>query len=227
MSTLCRVVCCLCLYVIISVGKCYALEIVTPPQNTKVNPGDVVTIEVVPSPGEEIGVIYFDGLFGEKMYLPPYIYRHKIGPQDLGNILIDIFSLKPESAGPFERADDAFSSSAELHLISTLPDSVKLEKLSVWPTTLILYKLPDTGVDPRRKQIFETEDLSVGGLFSDGYKRSVTYSSGTTYKSSDVGIVTVDTEGTATARKPGRAKIVIANSGKEVSVDVIVKEKDH
>ena len=99
----------------------YAIEILVPPQNTVVHPGDVIVIQVVPSIGEIIGKVYFGGLFGKQIESPPYVYHFTVGPKDIGEIKLSIFAIKPESAGPFATADDYFSSSVELNLISTLP----------------------------------------------------------------------------------------------------------
>ena len=224
MSVLCKVfVAYLALLVVTPLGQCQALELVSPPQNTQVHPGEVISIQVAPSPGEEIGVVYFDGLFGEKIYNQPYIYQHKIGPQDVGNILIDIFSLKPENSGPFKSADDYYSSSVELHLISTLPASVMLEKITIEPSPIYITMLPVNDPDAND---WATERLRISGIYSDGEEREISASVlGTTYTSSDKNIATVDSEGTVVAQKVGRARITVRNAGKEASADVIIVAK--
>lgn len=202
-------------------GNCYGLTITKPPTGSVFHSGDKVLVNVEPSANESLqGVFIFTGKLG-------YSTIDMFAPYEL-EFVVDHDFVGTDKIVASGKMVDGKTVETEVEFKVVLPDSVRLVSLSVWPTTLILYKLPESVIDARRKQVFETEDLSVGGVFSDGYKRSVTSaSSGTTYQSSDEGIVTVDSEGLAMAKKAGRAKIVITNNGKEISVNVIVKEKDH
>lgn len=164
---------CLLLLLEYSSSSLWALELISPPQNTVVHPGDTVTIKVVPSLGERIGRVYFDGLFGTKVDAPPYEYKYVVGPQDIGNIKIDIFAMKPESDGPFASPDAQFSSEVVLKLISTLPSTVTLQSIQASPKLMFLYKLPE-GSDPDDVRFAEMKSLSVSGLYSDGVKREIT-----------------------------------------------------
>lgn len=195
----------------------YSMEIVEPKVGEVFSPGAKLRVVVRPAAGERIlsvGIgfdeLQFDGS------LNAFVREYPI----------------PNNANPgeLEFKVEALTESKEIITATrkfsvALPSSVRLEGLEVDPAFLLLQMLP-SGSDPKKTKIYETERIGVAGVYSDGYKRDIASSLlGTTYKSSDESIVTVDSEGLAIAKKVGRTKIVITNGGKEVSVNVIVKEK--
>lgn len=195
----------------------WAIELVSPPQNAVVHPGDTITIKVVPSPGERIGRVYFGGLGGAKIDVPPYEYQYQIGPHDVGDFILDIFAIKPESDGPFASADEQFSSSIELHLKSSLSPNVKLQSIILDPRQGSLYLEPE---------IARTKQLGVGGVFSDGVQRSIKGSAfGNTYKSNNEKVVTVDSEGVLHAVSVGKAIVMVKNGDKTAQITVNVYSK--
>lgn len=195
----------------------WAIELVTPPQNSVVHPGDIITIRVVPSPGERVGRVYFGGLGGAKVEIPPYEYQYQIGPHDVGDLKIDIFAIKPESDGPFASSEEQFSSSIELNLRSTLSPTVHLQSIEVDSSQGFLFLEPEA---------LRTKIIGVAGIFSDGVKKTIKgSSSGTTYKSNDERVVTVDAEGVLHAVGIGKAIITIKNGDKTAQTRVEVKAK--
>ncbi len=96
--------------------------------------------------------------------------------------------------------------------VTVLAPDVTLESIEIVNDAVAL----DAGGD--------TEPLRVVGLFSDGETYDLTArASGTTYTSSDEGVVTVSPDGLATAVAGGTATITAANGGRTASVQVRVQ----
>jgi len=88
---------------------------------------------------------------------------------------------------------------------------------------MILYKAP-ADLNPDDKKTLEERQITVAGIYSDGFNRQITSSSmGTTYTSSDEKIVKVDSEGKVTPQALGTANITIRNGKYSATVKVIVK----
>jgi hypothetical protein len=204
---------------VINVG---AFEITSPSQYTEVHPRDVVLIKVQLSPGEQVSGIYFD-TFAKEITSPHYEYQYKIGPNQLGNIVVTIIAIKPESEGPFATADDAFASTAALHLKSTLPSTAKIQSLRADsdfnPIFFSIKKDMSSG-----NYIQKTSELRVYAKYSDGIERSASSAStGTTYSSSDEKILTIDANGLMAALSPGKVKITIKNGDYMIVLDATIK----
>ena len=108
-------------------------------------------------------------------------------------------------------------------IVSKLPSDVVVTEIGILDKLMVLYKLPPDG-KPEDIARFETDQIKVTGLYSDGAKRSLTSSvTGTTYKSSNEKIVTVSPEGKVTAQQIGKAKITVRNDKLAVVIDIIVK----
>ena len=70
-------------------------------------------------------------------------------------------------------------------------------------------------------------ELPVVGIFSDGVARQIRFeSTGTTYKSSDQNVVTINPDGLLRLVGNGTATITATNRGKEASLEVIVEVND-
>jgi hypothetical protein len=194
-----------------------ALTITTPTPGRKFSPGDKVVVRVNTEINEDIlGVFIFTYKLGYSTIamMPPYVLEFVIDETFTGKDKI-VASGKLSNGKMIE---------TEVEFEVVLPLSIKLENLTIDPSSLFLQKLPINS-DPNKIIIYGTEHIGVAGIYSDGYKRDISSaSSGTIYRSSDESIVAVDSEGLATAKNAGRAKIFISNSGKEISVDAIVKE---
>ena len=185
-----------------------AIEIQTPSQGTIVHPGDKVKIRVVPSPGETLGGVLIGGIGEDVITTPPYEYDYQVDPKTVGKITIRIVGVTP---------DEQISSTVDLNLIVALPSTVTLQSITVDPSQGILFLEPD---------VLKTKEIGVGGVYSDGVKRSIKGSSfGTTYQSSDENVVTVDAEGVLHAIAAGKATITIKNGGKTAKTQVEVRAK--
>jgi hypothetical protein len=156
--------------------------------------------------------------------VPPYEYSYKIGPNQLGAIVISIMALKPETAGPFATVDDEFSSEKELHLNSTLASTVKIQNLRAKfiRDEITFYLKQDNATG---NYLPRTERLRVYAMYSDGVERDVSYASaGTTYTSSDASVLTINAEGLMTALKPGNVKITVTSGGKNIIKDATISK---
>ena len=82
-------------------------------------------------------------------------------------------------------------------------------------------------VDPSSFHFFRSgahTQLTVKGLYSDDVARDLTKAlTGTTYISSDSGVVTVDSNGDIVSRGNGVATVQVSNSGVSTNVSLIVK----
>jgi hypothetical protein len=200
-----------------SIWTSHALEIVQPEEGQKFVAGATVRVVVKPQADEQwMGVsIGFESLQ----------YNNTIGAY-VREFPVPI----DEELGTYEFKVDALSASKQIVELKRsiniiLPPTVTLKKIEVNPNPAFLYKLP-IGSDPNRVEIFETQDLSVSGIYSDGVQRLITLSSaGTTYASSDEKIVTVDANGKLFAKNVGVVSITIRNNGLKAIVRVIVKAK--
>lgn len=198
------------------VESCYGLTITKPSSGSVFHPGDKVLVKVEPSANENLKAVFiFAGKIG-------YSTIDLFAPYEL-EFVIDNNFVGTDKIVASGKLVDGTIIETEIEFKVVLPATVKLDSLEIDPALLFLQKLP-VGSDPNKIRIYGTERIGVAGVYSDGYKRDIAPSmSGTTYRSSDDSIVIVDSEGLATAKAPGRAKIFISNSGKEVSADVIVK----
>jgi hypothetical protein len=202
------------------VAKLWAFEIVSPAQNTIVHPGDTVLIRVQLSPGEVVGGFYFDA-FHAFIEMPPYEYHYKIGPNQLGDIVIPILAIKPRASGPFATANEAVSSELELHLKSTLSSTVKILSYSVEPPAH--FALHITAPDAQGNIDADQEQIAVYAVYSDGIKREISRAvDGTSYSSNNKTVVKVSADGLATAVGPGTANITIRNGSYKAVIDVLV-----
>ena len=198
-------------------ASAYAVDIVEPTVGKVFYPGSKIRVVVKPALGEKlisVGVGFDEIPFDNSV--SGFVREFPV----------------PNNANPgeLEFKIEALTESKTIVVLTrkirvVLPPTVKMDGLEIDPALLFLQKLP-FGSDPKKERVYGTERIGVAGVYSDGYKRDIASSaSGTKYKSGDESIVTVDAEGLAMGQKAGRAKIIITNSGKEVSVDVIVKEK--
>ncbi len=223
MGTLDKIIISLVLLIMTS-SSAGALELVSPAQYTAVHPGDTIMIVVKPSPGELIGRVFFDYFHGE-VISPPYEYRYTVGPNQLGDITVTMSAMKADSLGPFATDNDAFSSDVDLHLRSTLPSTVKIQRIWAEYTSdkirFYLDKDKKTG-----NYLPDAERLRVYAMYSDGVERDVSSASAsTTYKSSDETVLTLSADGLMTALKPGQVQITITNGDKKIVKNATVLPK--
>jgi len=165
----------------------FALELVSPSQGTEVHPGDTVKVIVVPSPGEEVGSVHFDGLFGGVDETPPYEYEYKIGPRDIGDIVFHIFSLKPFNEEPKDINSVFNHFEVDLRLKSTLPPTTKVVSIGAdftgrKETFLAIARKPN-GELVVTEGTHSTNRLSVGATYSDDVGRNFIDNPDVTYKS--------------------------------------------
>jgi hypothetical protein len=212
------------LFLLLTTTTLWALELVSPPQYTEVHPGDIITIVVKPSPGEQISTVYFDTYSGQ-VDAPPYEYRYTVGPNELGDVIVSMVAAKPASQGPFATNHDAVSSLLDLHLKSALLSTVKVQSLRAeFTSDKIRFYLDKDKVTGN--YIPDAERLRVYGMYSDGIERDVSLATtGTTYTSSDASVLTVSIDGLMAALKPGKVQITITSGGKKLVQDATVFSK--
>ncbi|MBI4697770.1 MAG: Ig-like domain-containing protein [Nitrospirae bacterium] len=197
-------------------STCWGFTITQPKQGTVFHPGDTVTVKTEIASGEQIkAVVFAVSEIGKGIgdLWPPYEYVFTIDPEFVGTA--EILAIA--------KLENGTGIQAKIQITVVLPSNIRLTGIEVDPNPVFLYKmLPNS--DPNDVRIFETKQLGVGGMYSDGIERGLTSSaSGTTYTSSDESIVKVDKEGKMTAQGIGKAKITVMNGKFSKTVDVIVK----
>lgn len=191
----------------------WALTIVSPKEGQVVYQGDRLTVIVKPETGEDwkevlIEIVPMSYNFLTKEYKAEIeIPREKTG-------VINFYVLAYDKSGKeIELKRSLF--------VKMFPNVVL--KSIIIDDYEVMYKLP-SGSSPEEVERVETNQLYFQGMYSDGVKRKIASSaSGTTYTSSDVTIVKVDTEGKMTAQGIGRAKITVKNGNHSATVIVVVK----
>jgi len=195
---------------------CLAFEIIKPTKGTIFKPGDKVIVELKTESSENLKGVWFYTIEMSESDLDfssPYNFEFTVPPKFTGIVII--------VANGKLQDDTHIESKVQIQVL--LPSNITLQGITVDPNPVFLYKmLPNS--DPNDVQIFETKNLGVGGMYSDGVERWIASSAdGTTYTSSDETIVTVDKEGKVTAQKLGKTKITIRNGSYSATVDVVVK----
>ncbi len=176
-----------------------SLQITSPADGTVVSPGQSVTVTVSAS-----GTFLLVALVGEDplgfsqgLSAPPYNFTLTIP----SNIPPDKYAVT--AAGAYAQGESVTSLPILLVVEpTTIPQSYRTE-----PETLTNLWV---GVKAH---------LRVIGRFADGSTANVTYSTRTTYSTSDPGVATVDSSGVVTAVAPGNATILVNRiAGVPVSV---------
>ena len=203
-------------FAVTSVGWCL---VITQPKSGQIfRPGDNVVVNIAPQSTEKIENLTFIATKMNKgvPYLQqpiPYSYEFTIDRDFVGTETILVVA----------KLSDGRVIQSQVQINVVLPSNIVLTGISVDPTFILLQKMP-TGSDPNKIRAYETRDIGVGGLYSDGVERYVASSTdGTTYMSSNEKVVTVDTEGNVTAQGTGTAKITVKNGKFTATVDVVVK----
>ena len=205
----------LCLLIFMS-EKSFALVIISPKEGEHFKEGDTVKVVAELSP-EDKGIFYVfiralhvsgncDDLTTHPHYECEFV-TIKNSPSE-----IEIFAR----GKTFESAIEA----EPVKIFVSLPSNVTLQGLKVQQGQRVLFLSSPDG----ENHLGYTEQIHPYARYSDGTERHVESSSkGTTYKSSDTKIATVDKEGTVTAVAPGKTSITIEHKGFSVEVKVVVK----
>jgi len=199
--------------ILINSNVAISLTIVQPTEGQIVNQGDKLKVIVHPNAEEkwdkvliEVFPMQYDALSNT------YNANVEIPRDETGNVDIVI---------------KAFNNSGKKLIVKRtifvkMPPNVVLESISV-DDLMILYKAP-AELNSDDKKTFEVRQITVAGIYSDGFSRQIPSSSwGTTYTSSDEKIVTVDSEGKVTPQTLGTATITVKNGKYSKTVKVIVK----
>jgi hypothetical protein len=190
-------------------------SIVEPKLGTVYHPGDRVTLKAVTGPNEQPIAVY---LYATQMQ---HSELYSIAPYELTFTIPADFTGK-DTLVASEKFSDGTIIEKEVEILVVLPSNVVLKSIAVDPKVIFLEKLP-IGSDPAKVMTYETEDISVGGMYSDGVKRNITSSAdGTTYTSSNEKVVTVSPEGDVSVQGVGTAKITVRNGKYSVDVEIIV-----
>jgi hypothetical protein len=190
-----------------------ALSIASPTEGQIVTQGQRLTIIVKPDEGEK----------WEEVILNIYPMTYNILTKDYRQ---DI-EIPEDEIGNIDFTVGAYDSTGKeievkRSLFVKMPPNVVLQSINV-ENLMILYKAP-ADLNPDDKKTFEERQITVAGIYSDGFNRQITSSSmGTTYTSSDEKIVKVDSEGKVTPQALGTANITIRNGKYSATVKVIVK----
>ncbi len=188
----------------------FALQIITPKEGQIVYQGDRLTVIAKSDTGENWKEVLIEAVPMSYNFLTKE-YKAEIEiPRDGTTGIISFF------VAGYDR--DGKELLLTRSLFVKLPPNVLLQSLIVEPNPLFLDKLP-AGSDPDDVSVFGTRDISVKGVYSDGVKRKLT---GNTYTSSNEKVVTVSSEGKATAQGIGKATITVRNGKISVDVRVIV-----
>jgi hypothetical protein len=201
--------------------SCYStpvsgFSITEPKPGTTYHPGDTVTLRVTTDQNEQPVAVYLYAThmqYSELYSSPPYELSFKV-PADFTGKDVLVAS---------EKFSDGKIIEARVEINVVLPSNVTLQGISVDPTRILLQKLPEES-EPNKISAYETRNIGVSGLYSDGINRYIALSAdGTTYTSSDDKVVTVDAEGNVTARDLGSATITVKNGKYIATVKVVVK----
>jgi hypothetical protein len=205
---------CVCLVLLFSVPS-WAATIISPTQDQTVIAGSTIDIVVKADAGEQ-----WQG----------FALGFKALEYDSANNLYKISIQVPNDVLGY-RDDlriigvDNNNNEVELNrrVFVKLPTNVVLQSITVGEDLMVLYLAPPDS-SPEDKQMIETDQVSVAGVYSDGVSRLITSSAfGTTYASSDEKIVTVDSEGKLTAKGLGRAAITVKNGKYSATVKLVVR----
>jgi hypothetical protein len=190
--------------------------IVEPKRGNIYHPGDRVTLKAMTGPNEQPITVF---LYATQMQ---YSELYSVAPYELSFTIPVDFTGKDTLVASAKFSDGTIVEK-EVEINVVLQSNIILTGISVDPTFILLWKLPPDS-NPNEVMAYETEDISVGGTYSDGVKRGITFSSsGTTYASSDEKIVTVDKDGNVTAHGVGEATITIRNGKYGATVKISVK----
>lgn len=200
----------LALVLVSSNAAAAGLTIVSPSPNTTVQPGSSVTFQVNLDPAllpAEVH-LFAKGLIDETISGGPSYSRNiTVPPQISGPWEVLVIASKPAGGG---LAGDA-SATVTLNVI---PDEAPL-RLDVNDSVYL---------DPRPSGGFSSEKLSVRGLYGNEIERNLTLAMlGTTYRSSDVTVATVDANGQVQGISTGTAYITVENRAVRRYVDVTVR----
>lgn len=191
------------LLIVASTDVVLAVEILSPVTDASFRPGDVMTVRIVPSIGEEIQQATVVTASSEVAATPssdPSIFEAQV-------------TMPREAVGPTFIAIVTNLEGGE-----TLFDYVRVvAEPGVLSKIYITAPLNLTGVG-------EVAQVFVSGEFADEVVRDLTLpEDGTTYSSSNDAVLGVHPSGLIQARSNGTASVSITNRGQKASADVEVK----
>lgn len=191
-------------------SEVWAFSITSPADGAIVEAGSTITVQLDPSGvGEIVGVLFTGSRDMDSKFdvTPPYEWSIQIPRSQLGPLTL-------AAAARVLGQTTGQAPQASVTVIVRLPSNITLQSIQVDPTPKFLLLEPEI----ERQKI-----LAITGVFSDGVKRNIASSTlGTTYKSSDERIVTVDIEGVLRAVGVGKAIISVKNGDKTAQIKVQV-----
>lgn len=199
------------LFTVAMIRTSHALVITSPQNGTSFKEGDTVQLisEFTPDETEAIVSVSFlvSGLVNvcndEIKTHPTYKCSFKLPPGSPRTISIQAYAVT--FTGP--------KYSQEISIIVGLPSTITLKELRSFTGNTIYFF-----------QLGQNKKLYIKGKFSDGVERDLSAAqTGTTYTSSNEKIVTVNADGLASAKGPGKAQITIRNNDRKLIVDAIVE----
>ena len=187
----------------------FAVEIVSPKNGAELPIGSEVTIQVQPTPGDDIVRVYLAGSEDPMRYNDQTGYfeqRLKLRGDAWGSIPLEVVSINSKGV----------VSTTEIQVNVKLPPVLPLISLRIHAEQR---KLVLEGLGDR-------QNLQVIGEFPDGTVRIISATVyGTTYLSRNSQVATVDANGWVTAIGLGETTIVVRNGDKETQARVVVKTK--
>jgi hypothetical protein len=186
-----------------------AVEIISPKDGEVIPIGSEVVIQVKASPGDDIVRVYLshsDEAMKHNDQTDCFEQRIKLRGDTLGAVPIEVWSINSKEV----------TSTASVTIHINLPPVLPLISLRIHAEQR---KLVLEGIG-------EHENLQVIGEFPDGTVRFVSKEVfGTTYRSGDEHVVTVDANGLVTAVGVGETTIQVRNGERETQAQIIVRPK--
>lgn len=189
-------------------------RISSPQEGLRVEAGSAIQVMVDPEGAGPLVGVLFDaagngrGFGGDFDVLPPYEWTLNIPKEYVG-------PLTMSAVGQVLGQKTGQPPQAKVTIMVMLPVATTLTGLRVNNDQKDLFLRTGT----QRK-------IYVYGQFSDGVERQVSSSGmGTTYKSNDEKVASVDNDGRVSALSPGKAKITVRNGAEALTINVDVKPK--
>lgn len=197
----------------------HGVDIIAPTPGSTVKPGEPVTIKLEVDPGLEAEYLQikqerptWTGATEARIFPgPPFEATLKVPSEFSGeiNLKCTLISRKYGSLG-----------GANILVNAVTDDSPS--RIWVWPKVMV-FDPPAPGNDS--PSLPSTNIIQVSGIYEDNVRRRLNDQvMGTTYRSTNEDIVTVDENGAVRPVAPGRAQIIVENRGAETTVEVIVEK---
>jgi hypothetical protein len=222
-------------------GQVFGIEILEPKEGAIFAPGETVTVNARPSPGEKVRLIdFYSNLRHEGSepmdFIPPYEWDFTLPKEHVG--VVKIFA----DGAPVKGSDSVPVKRASVTITVVLPPTTTIQSIGAGFAGSKQAFL-DIARKPSRELVItdgtsSTRELSVGAAYSDGIRRRIVGNPDLTYESMDEKVAKVFAPGQwetteddrrvpyalVQATGPGKTEIIVRYKGHESRVTVHVKE---